>query len=122
MKLLRCGNVAQQTNAYWKLLWRFSRTLDGLSSRCEDHGVFLKRELRKRNVLEYRPTPRRSGMFGSLPGRTSQFSPSDKLDVLFPKEFAKSLACKEVEIALTPGGAPSIAFKRGGLHFVISEG
>jgi hypothetical protein len=58
----------------------------------------------------------------SLPGRTSQFSPSDQLDVLFPKEFAKSLASKEVEIALSPGGAPSLAFKRGSLHFVISEG
>src|SRR6516225_2777834 len=61
-------------------------------------------------------------MLGSLPGRTSQFSPSDKLDVLFPKEFVKSLASKEVEIALAPGGAPSVAFKCGGLHFLISEG
>ena len=91
-------------------------------SRCEDQGVPKTRLPGKRNVLEYRPARARSGMFGSLPGRTSQFSPSDKLDVLFPKEFAKSLAAKEVEIALAPGGAPSVALKRGGLHFVISEG
>jgi hypothetical protein len=85
--------------------------------------VFLKCEfLGKRSVLEYRPAQVAKRNVGSLPGRAGQFSPSDKLDVLFPKEFAKFLACKEVEIALAPRGAPSVAFKRGGLHFVISEG
>ena len=123
MKPLPCGNVAQQTERVLENL-KAILTHAGLTlTHVVKIKVFLKRELPgKQNVLEYRPAQRRSGMFGSLPGRTSQFSPSDKLDVLFPKEFAKSLAAKEVEIALAPVGAPSVAFKRGGLHFVISEG
>lgn len=59
---------------------------------------------------------------GLLPGRRGKFSPSNELDILFPKQLAKFLACKKVEITLTPGSAPRIAFPRGGFHFVISIG
>src|SRR6476660_2779728 len=49
--------------------------------------------------------------------------PSDELDVLFAQELAESVAGEEVEVALTPGGAPGGAFARGGAHFgvVVAE-
>src|SRR5207245_10504138 len=53
---------------------------------------------------------------------TGEFTPGDQLDVLLLKQLAELGAGEEIEIALTPGGAPSVALARGGFHFVIGEG
>jgi hypothetical protein len=122
MKPLALWEWRSKRNACWKLEGDSHARWTDAHSCCEDQGVPKTRVTGQAECPSTRQPQRRSTIFRSLPGRTSQFSPSDKPDVLFSKEFAKSLTSKEVEIALAPGGAPSVAFKRGGLHFVISEG
>ncbi len=50
-----------------------------------------------------------SGRQDSLKDCVGQFPPGDELDVLFLKQLAEFLAGEEIEIALTPGGTPSVA-------------
>ena len=52
----------------------------------------------------------------------AQFPPGDELDVLFLEQLVEFLAGEKIIIALTPGGAPSVALARGRFHFVIGEG
>jgi hypothetical protein len=56
-----------------------------------------------------------------LLGGAGQFAPGDELDVLPAEQAAEFLAGKEIEIALAPGGTPSVALARGGFHFVVGE-
>jgi hypothetical protein len=58
----------------------------------------------------------------SVMGGTGQFAPGDQLDVLLLKQLAEFGAGEEIEVALAPGGAPSVTLTRGGFHFVIVEG
>jgi len=51
----------------------------------------------------------------------AQFPPGDELDVLFLEQLVEFLTGEKIIIALTPGGAPSVALARGRFHFVIGE-
>ena len=48
-------------------------------------------------------------------------APGYELDVLLFEQGAELLAGEEIEVALTPGGAPGIALAGGGFHFVVVE-
>src|SRR6202521_144828 len=58
----------------------------------------------------------------SLLGGVSQFPPRDELYVLFMKQLAECGTREEIEVALPPGGTPSVTLTRSGFHFVIGEG
>src|SRR6267378_1005716 len=57
----------------------------------------------------------------SLLGGAGDLAPGDQLDVLRGEQLAKFRAGEEIEIALTPGRAPSVAFARGGFQFIVGE-
>src|SRR5580658_3852739 len=50
-----------------------------------------------------------------------QLAPSDKLDVLVCEQPSELRACKEVEIALSPGRPPGIALACGSAHLFVIE-
>jgi hypothetical protein len=58
---------------------------------------------------------------GLVLGDAHQFAPGDQLDALLLKQLAEFGAGEEIEIALAPSGAPSVALARGRFHFVIGE-
>src|SRR6266478_1830389 len=64
---------------------------------------------------------RAGALSNSLLGGAGDLAPSDKLDVLRGEQLAKFLAGEEIEIALAPGRAPSVAFARGGFQFIVGE-
>ena len=55
-------------------------------------------------------------------GAVGNLAPSDKRDVLVLEELAEVGAGEEIEIALAPCGAPSVAFASGGVHFCVIVG
>src|SRR6267143_1897398 len=57
----------------------------------------------------------------SLLGGAGDLAPSDQLDALRGEQLAKFLAGEEIEVALTPGRAPRVAFARGGFQFIVGE-
>ena len=63
-----------------------------------------------------------SGRQDSMLEGVAQFPPGDELDVLFLKQLAELEASEEIEIALAPGGAPSITLARGGFHLFVGKG
>jgi len=63
-----------------------------------------------------------SGAKDSRMGGAGQFAPGNQLDVLLLKQLAEFGAGEEIEIALAPGGAPSVTLAGSGFHFVVGEG